>query len=175
MRVLTVRQPWAWAIIHGGKDVENRVRNIAGDYRGPVAIHAGLTTDTDGLNAAIVDRAWKQNHEKTPYPPAFPGKDRKRDSVYLEYGAIIGVVELVDVHSASVVGGCGWLRHDCPDHGTCREHCSTWAMGPTADGWFQHLVFTHPRSIAHPIPFKGALGLRTLPANVEAQIERQLS
>lgn len=23
-RVLTVRQPWAWAIIHGGKDVENR-------------------------------------------------------------------------------------------------------------------------------------------------------
>ena len=30
MRVLTVRQPWAWAIIHGGKDVENRVRNLAG-------------------------------------------------------------------------------------------------------------------------------------------------
>ena len=40
MRILTVRQPWAWAIIHGGKDVENRVRNIAGDYHGPIAIHA---------------------------------------------------------------------------------------------------------------------------------------
>ena len=39
MRVLTVRQPWAWAIIHGGKDVENRTRNLAGAYRGPVAIH----------------------------------------------------------------------------------------------------------------------------------------
>ncbi|WP_409188395.1 hypothetical protein [Bradyrhizobium sp. RDM4] len=29
---LSVRQPWAWAIIHGGKDVENRsapaVRNM---------------------------------------------------------------------------------------------------------------------------------------------------
>jgi hypothetical protein len=24
VRVLTVRQPWAWAIIHGGKDAENR-------------------------------------------------------------------------------------------------------------------------------------------------------
>jgi hypothetical protein len=23
-RVLTIRQPWAWAIIYGGKDVENR-------------------------------------------------------------------------------------------------------------------------------------------------------
>ena len=29
MRVLTVRQPWAWAIIHGQKDVENRVRSLA--------------------------------------------------------------------------------------------------------------------------------------------------
>lgn len=47
MRILTVRQPWAWAIIHGGKDVENRVRNIAGDYRGPIAIHVGLQHDHD--------------------------------------------------------------------------------------------------------------------------------
>ena len=23
---LSVRQPWAWAIIHGGKDVENRTK-----------------------------------------------------------------------------------------------------------------------------------------------------
>jgi hypothetical protein len=30
MRALTVRQPWAWAIVHGGKDIENRTRNIAG-------------------------------------------------------------------------------------------------------------------------------------------------
>jgi hypothetical protein len=27
LRALTVQQPWAWAIIHGGKDVENRGRN----------------------------------------------------------------------------------------------------------------------------------------------------
>jgi hypothetical protein len=45
VRILTVRQPWAWAIIHGGKTVENRVRNIAGDYRGPVLIHVGLRDD----------------------------------------------------------------------------------------------------------------------------------
>ena len=24
-KALSVRQPWAWAIIHGGKDIENRV------------------------------------------------------------------------------------------------------------------------------------------------------
>jgi hypothetical protein len=50
LRVLTVRQPWAWSLIEGGKDVENRSRNIAGSYRGPVAIHAGLARfEDDGL------------------------------------------------------------------------------------------------------------------------------
>ena len=50
LRVLTVRQPWAWSLIEGGKDCENRVRNIAGSYRGPVAIHAGLARfEDDGL------------------------------------------------------------------------------------------------------------------------------
>jgi hypothetical protein len=39
MRALTVQQPWAWAIVHGGKDVENRTQ--AWGYRGPLAIHAG--------------------------------------------------------------------------------------------------------------------------------------
>lgn len=37
--VLTVKQPWAWAIIHAGKDVENRSRPIR--YRGRLLIHAG--------------------------------------------------------------------------------------------------------------------------------------
>ena len=38
MKVLSVRQPWAWAIIHGGKDVENR--NWYTSFRGTLAIHA---------------------------------------------------------------------------------------------------------------------------------------
>jgi len=37
--VLTVKQPWAWAIIFAGKDVENRSRSIG--YRGRLLIHAG--------------------------------------------------------------------------------------------------------------------------------------
>jgi len=36
---LTVLQPWAWAIAHGPKRIENR--NWAPRYRGPVLIHAG--------------------------------------------------------------------------------------------------------------------------------------
>ncbi len=40
MKALSVRQPFAWAIVHGGKDVENR--SWATSYRGPVLIHAGM-------------------------------------------------------------------------------------------------------------------------------------
>lgn len=46
MRALTVQQPWAWAIVHGGKDVENRTQ--AWSYRGPLAIHPDLTQTTTG-------------------------------------------------------------------------------------------------------------------------------
>ena len=40
-KVLSIRQPWAWLILHGGKDVENR--NWATKVRGRVLIHAGST------------------------------------------------------------------------------------------------------------------------------------
>lgn len=42
---LSVRQPWASAIIFAGKDIENRGR--ASTYRGPLLIHAsaGMTAD----------------------------------------------------------------------------------------------------------------------------------
>ena len=152
IKILTVRQPWAWAIIHGGKDVENRSRNIAGEWRGTVAIHAGLS-DME---------AWPTN---MPDPT----------SISIYRGAIVGVVDLCGVHNATVLGGCGWLDHDCPEHGTCRKHCSVWADGPNpAGGWFWHLVLANPRPLPEPIPYKGALGLRTLPADVEALIWAQV-
>jgi len=38
MKALSVRQPWAWAIIYSNKDIENRVWPI--HYRGNILIHA---------------------------------------------------------------------------------------------------------------------------------------
>lgn len=45
MKALSIRQPWAWAIIHAGKDIENRSWSTS--YRGAVLIHAakGMTKD----------------------------------------------------------------------------------------------------------------------------------
>lgn len=43
---LTIRQPWAWAILFAGKGVENRNRRT--HHRGPLAIHAGKNFDDAG-------------------------------------------------------------------------------------------------------------------------------
>ncbi len=43
MRALSVRNPWAWAILHGQKTVENRdwaTNNPARKFRGRVLLHA---------------------------------------------------------------------------------------------------------------------------------------
>lgn len=47
MKALTVRQPWAFAIAHLGKRVENRVWGTT--YRGDLAIHAASIVDTHGV------------------------------------------------------------------------------------------------------------------------------
>lgn len=41
MKAISIRQPWAWAIIHAGKDIENRSR--ATSHRGHLLIHAAKT------------------------------------------------------------------------------------------------------------------------------------
>lgn len=97
MKALTVQQPWAWAIVHGGKDVENRSRNIAGAYRGTLAIHAGLKIDWDN--------DWLVRLYAATEPPALDAAPR---------GAIVGVVDLVGVHQEPY-----WSKDSCS--------CSDWA------------------------------------------------
>jgi hypothetical protein len=41
MKVLTIRQPWAWLIVHGYKDIENR--SWEPRYRGPLLIQASAS------------------------------------------------------------------------------------------------------------------------------------
>lgn len=82
MKVITVRPPWAHAIIHGGKDVENR--SWSTKYRGSLAIHAGLTV-----------------HKNVTSPA---GVLLERGAL----GAIIGTVELVDVVEDS---SSKWANH----------------------------------------------------------------
>lgn len=159
MRILTVKQPWAWAIIHGGKDVENRSRNIAGSYRGPVAIHAGLGFDADATS------------ENDALRHAMATKD---DLSWIARGAIIGVVDLADVHyttdcyQQSISTAIRLFHEDRPAYDALpvtshagsiigrAKLCSPWAMDD-----HYHLVLSNPRAI-NPIPYRGGLGLRRI-------------
>lgn len=75
-RCLTVKQPWAWAILFAGKDIENRIWPTR--YRGPLFIHAGRGFDDEGF-------AWCKKH----FPYIWPEK------IEFRTGGIIGSVELV--------------------------------------------------------------------------------
>lgn len=81
MKAITVRQPWAWAIIHAGKNIENR--SWLTHLRGPIAIHAakGLTRGEYEETIEYLPRRYRKE------APAFEDLVR---------GAIIGVVDLVD-------------------------------------------------------------------------------
>jgi|PlaIllAssembly_1097288.scaffolds.fasta_scaffold363432_2 hypothetical protein len=74
MKAISLKQPYAWAVIFGGKDIENRTWNTK--YRGELAIHAS--------SSALKDYWWPRG---TPKPL----------SGDLRSSVIIGVVDLVDV------------------------------------------------------------------------------
>ena len=148
MRALTVRQPWAGAIIHGGKTIENRTRNVR--YRGPLAIHVSGRHDY-----ATVDR----------YLEIAGALDQ---FTTYGYGAFIGVVDLVDVHPA------GGLDDD-PWSWCCRPWGEPPGVLLKPDGKFtgpkRHLVLANPRLLPEPIPARGRLGLWTPPAEVLEQLQ----
>lgn len=144
MRALTIRQPYAWAVIHGGKDVENR--KVAWNFTGTLAIHAGL--QYAGAEATtIVERLADQ---RVPQPGLPGGKD-------IAFGAIVGVVDVTGVHRS---GECGTSEG---------RGCSPWAEPFSA-----HLQLANPRPLPVPVACHGKQGLWTPEPHIQAAIRRQL-
>lgn len=81
MTALSIRQPWAWLIANGHKDIENRSWPTA--FRGPFLIHASRRHDATyaGQFAELLDAI------------------RLPDS--FEYGGIVGVAHVVACVSES--------------------------------------------------------------------------
>lgn len=51
MKALSIRQPWAFAITHGYKPVENRTWPTR--YRGPILVHAGVKEEKDDVDYVL--------------------------------------------------------------------------------------------------------------------------
>jgi hypothetical protein len=128
MKLISVRQPYAWCLVAGHKPVENRGWDT--DYRGPVAIHAGA--------------------RKHPHPIAQIEARHgvKIDRAALQFGGIIGVVDLIDV---------------------VREHASTWFAVGVENGYPFGLVVARPRFVDF-VPCVAHQGLYTLPEGLADKI-----
>ncbi len=53
MKALSIRQPWAWLIANGYKDIENRSWRT--NFRGEFLIHAGKKFDSAGWRWAAAE------------------------------------------------------------------------------------------------------------------------
>ncbi len=83
---ISVRQPWAWAIVHCGKPVENRSRrkrNPGLSFRGPCCVHA-----SQGMTRAEYEEA---SEFMASIGVACP------DPSELQIAGIVGVTTIVDI------------------------------------------------------------------------------
>lgn len=109
LRALTLIQPWAWAVAHAGKAIENRTwpppKWLVGQR---LAIHAGMKWDEDAV-AFIEDVSGRA-------PPA-----ERTHGAIVAIAKVAGVLEDCDVdrggarRSANLewfAGPCGWLLED---------------------------------------------------------------
>lgn len=99
---LSVRQPSAWAIIYGGKDIENRTKGSIRAGRmhpGPICIHAAAGLKEDEYRYI----AWRMQEIGVRCPPP----------ATLVRSALIGtveVVEIIDQSDSPWFGGAAGLR-----------------------------------------------------------------
>lgn len=75
MKALSIQQPWAWLIVNGYKDIENRSWYTS--FRGMALVHAGKKFDREG--AEYIRGRFPYIH----LPPTF------------DLGGIVGRVEIV--------------------------------------------------------------------------------
>jgi hypothetical protein len=96
IKVLVVRQPWAWLIVHGYKDIENRTWKTR--HRGTLLIQA----------SANLPAKWELDENRL-----WAKKRGVRVPEVLEQGGIVGMVQLDDCVTRSrskwFEGPVGWV------------------------------------------------------------------
>ncbi|MGW2520545.1 hypothetical protein ACWC09_26720 [Streptomyces sp. NPDC001617] len=140
VRGLTIKQPWAFAIVEGFKTVENRSRRT--NYRGTLLIHAGRVVD-DAVNIVKYSRdsaiRFDELGGRSNYWDArehIPSRIVPAPPTSLALSAVIATAQLVGCHEA--VDGC----------------CAPWGF---PDQWHWELADVQP--LTRAVARAGALGL----------------
>lgn len=93
MKALSIRQPWAYAILHAGKRVENRSWSTR--FRGEFFIHASKGCGVDEMIDAIREIEASLRHSEAR--ARLTGPLTPRDLAQAPRGGIVGRARLVDV------------------------------------------------------------------------------
>ncbi len=153
MKILSLRQPWAHAVLYFGKTLENRRWSTR--FRGEFLIHAakGMTVaEYEDAEDFIVDTLWGDLDGATMYArrEAYAADFRSRG----HRGGIVGVARLVDVISPCV------LPSDACVSGTLFECDHKWHM-PEQYAFVLEGIRPLPF-----VPYKGELGFFNVPDDV---------
>ena len=135
MKALSIRQPWAWAILYAGKRIENRTWST--NYRGPLLIHAARgMTSREYCDAFI----WMSGVELIPKNPNGPTDMPIFDK--LDRGGIVGKSYLIDIYHP----------HEYSANAFPKEHLIWWDQNQY--GWLLDKV--------EPLPFHPCRGRQGL-------------
>ena len=134
---LSVPHPWAWLIVHGDKDVENRSWRT--DFRGTLLIHTGARVDRAGYETL--------RKEKCKLPAL--------DVLESQCGCIIGRADLVDCRQSFRVAS-SWSRGE----GWSFVLRNRSALNPTPCHGYPH-TFPVPPKIVVELITHGGLDLST--------------
>lgn len=157
MKAITLWQPHASLVAIGAKRVETRSWSTS--YRGPVAIHASKRMP-DWARELCFDEPFFSALERAG--DWVPDADLPTTTkLNLPFGAIVAAAELWDCRHISGIAGKDWLPLDAQEL----------AFGDYSPGrWMWFLCRVRP--LPEPIPCRGAQGLWTLPAEVEAAVKQ---
>jgi hypothetical protein len=89
MKSISIRQPWAWLIVNGFKNIENRTRRT--NFRGEILVHAS------GFRPK--EKAW--NSFQAAFGTGLFGDFKLPDMDKIDFGGIVGKTEIVDCISKS--------------------------------------------------------------------------
>ncbi len=105
MLALSIKQPWAYLIVHGLKDIENRAWSLPKTFKTPqrIYVHAGLKQDYSAYDG---DPTYRRLNDWIRRRIS-PGSSFDWDDTPLKLGAIIGRVTVMGCVRAS---GSRWFE-----------------------------------------------------------------
>jgi len=157
MKALSTRQPWAWAMFHAGKDVENRdwspksphlaqAHNLIAETDRRILIHASQTTRLDDWEGCECVLRTSGRADLISAMPQWRERHHGRGGIY---GGIVGVAEMIGI----IEGGNITTFRDAR---VTVAQSSQWFFGPYG------LVLADARALPF-VQFKGALGFFNVP------------